>query len=112
MSSVENSSSRLEKKEQLSSHVLGWIVDAVDDANVPRVKIDRNSKRIIVNRALIPDFDEARRVGFFVAAQEAALEESLRGSETKEALRLFSEEPVFTRELLRLTGISILADIA
>jgi len=98
------------KKELPPSLVVGWTVNYADEPNAPRVQINRDSRHIIVNRALIANVDEARRVGVFAAAQETALAESLRGASTKEAMLLFSKDPSFTRELLRLTGARILAE--
>ncbi|MEI6843342.1 MAG: transglutaminase-like domain-containing protein [bacterium] len=89
---------------------LGWVIDYISDINLPRITVDREKNRIEVNLINNKDSNEALRLGVLSVAKEIAFSDVIRGGNTKEILDLFSENPDFFNEILRLTGARIISE--
>lgn len=108
---TEQSSAKTERVEAFPLvNALGWVVEYTDKPEAPQIEIDAATRRVSVNRALVPDAVLAEQLGVLAVTRETALIESLRGTNPKETLKLFSEHPDFVHELLRLTGARILRE--
>lgn len=95
-----------------SLSVLGWTIKYEKAAGAEAVASDREQQTIVVNTDRFENRKPARlrQIGILAAAREVALEESIRGTNPKEAVQLFSENKEFTGELLRFTGARILKE--
>ncbi|HEY4514795.1 MAG TPA: transglutaminase-like domain-containing protein [Candidatus Paceibacterota bacterium] len=90
--------------------VLGWSIEYTQEGSAPRMTVDRTNQKVVINRPLFASENELYRASALIVAREVATTEVFRGVDPRDATKMFSEDPDFIRELLRLSGASLLKE--